>query len=113
MYISRNKSGMDNLQKMDLIANHCNAIVNRDSFMLRERFGVVGDQLQHIAQIGASIVMHKAGLRSGGGFVEAVCDNNLVSAAGRADSTKQTVLAYMAVTFADRWGNIEYESTKQ
>jgi len=104
---------MDNLQKMDLIAQHCNRIVNNDSFMLRERFGIIGDNLEHIAQIGASIVMHKAGLRTGGGFVEAVCNNDLVSAAGRADSVMQAVLAYVAITFADRWGNIEYESTKQ
>jgi hypothetical protein len=86
---------------IDSISSACNEIVRNDSEMLRWRFGVTQEELSHIAMIASSIVMHKKGIRNGGGFVEAVCSDSLTKSAGRADSTMQKVLAYMA-TFVDR-----------
>jgi hypothetical protein len=100
------------MDKIDSIIQYCNGIVNRDAVMLKTRFGVTNEELSHIAHIGASIVLNRTGLRPGGGFVEAVCENNLISASGRADSTMQKVLAYMAMTFASEYSNISYEATK-
>lgn len=41
----------------------------------------------HVIQIITSIMLHRDGLRPGGGFVEAVVSNNLRLAVGRADDT--------------------------
>ena len=41
----------------------------------------------HVIQIITSIMLHRDGLRQGGGFVEAVVNNNLHLAVGRADNT--------------------------
>jgi hypothetical protein len=40
----------------------------------------------------ASIMMHRDGVWQGGGFVEAVCDNDLYAAISRADNTSLTYL---------------------
>ena len=39
----------------------------------------------HIVDIIVSVMMHRDGLRQGGGFVEAICNNDLRGAIGRAD----------------------------
>jgi hypothetical protein len=40
----------------------------------------------HIIDIMISVMMHRDGVQTGGGFVTAVCNNDLVNAIGRADS---------------------------
>ena len=92
---------MQDQNTIDQIVSTCNEIVKNDSEMLRWRFGVTQEELSHIANIAHSIVLHKKGIRKGGGFVEAVCSDSLTKAAVRADSTMQKVLAYMA-SFVDR-----------
>lgn len=100
------------MDKINAIIEYCNNIVKRDDVMLKTRFGVTSEELSHISNIGASIVLNRIGARPGGGFVEAVCENNLIAASGRADSTMQKVLAYMAMTFASDYDRISYEATK-
>lgn len=39
----------------------------------------------HVIQIITSVMLHRDGLRNGGGFVQAVVDNNLHQALSRAD----------------------------
>lgn len=90
---------------IDKISAHCNEIVRRDEEMLKWRFQVVQNELEHIAGIGASIVLHKAGIRNGGGFVAAAVSNSLVDTALRADTVMQKVLAYMA-TFVEQADSI-------
>jgi hypothetical protein len=48
----------------------------------------------HIINIGRSILMHRDKVLGGGGFVTAVCQNDLVSAVQRADSVCQKNLSY-------------------
>jgi hypothetical protein len=45
-----------------------------------------------------SIMMHRDGVMSGGGFVEAVCDNKLVEAVSRADMDNLRVIKLLALT---------------
>lgn len=40
---------------------------------------------EHVIQIIASVMMHRDDLRAGGGFVQAVVENDLYMAVGRAD----------------------------
>lgn len=40
---------------------------------------------EHVIQIIASVMMHRDDLRPGGGFVQAVVENDLYMAVGRAD----------------------------
>lgn len=102
---------METKNVIEAIQTICNEIVKNDSEMLKWRFGVTQEELSHIAQISHSIVLHKYGLRSGGGFVQAVCKDSLSEAAGRADSTMQKVLGYMS-TFSDRAEAIYHEANK-
>ncbi len=41
----------------------------------------------HTIHLGASVLMNRDGIRPGGHFVEAICNNNLRDAVNRADST--------------------------
>ena len=41
---------------------------------------------QHIIDIIISVMMHRDGIQSGGGFVTSVCNNDLIGAISRADS---------------------------
>jgi hypothetical protein len=41
----------------------------------------------HVIQIMKSVMLHRDGLRPGGGFVQSVVENNLNLAVGRADDT--------------------------
>jgi hypothetical protein len=41
---------------------------------------------EHIIDIMISVMMHRDGVQSGGGFVTAVCNNDLVGAISRADN---------------------------
>jgi hypothetical protein len=40
---------------------------------------------EHIINVMASVMMHRDGIRIGGGFVKAVCENNLDECVSRAD----------------------------
>ena len=52
----------------------------------------------HNVDIMVSIMMHRDGIMSGGGFVEAVCDNKLVEAVSRADMDNLRVIKLLALT---------------
>lgn len=53
------------------------------------------EQGQHIVHIGTSILCTKWGIGyPGGGFVQAVVDNDLMNAVGRADSTNVKMLPF-------------------
>lgn len=41
---------------------------------------------EHIIDIIISVMMHRDGIQSGGGFVTSVCNNDLIGAISRADS---------------------------
>lgn len=90
---------MDKIKLEADIIVRCNERVKIDSPMLTERFGVVQDQLQHIARIGSNIVLQKAGLREETGFVKAVCDNDLVEAVKKSDFVLQSVMSYIVSVF--------------
>ena len=56
---------------------------------------MTSDQGQHIIQIGTSILCTKWGIGySGGSFVQAVVDNDLMAAVGRADGTNIKMLPF-------------------
>lgn len=42
---------------------------------------------EHVIQIMMSVMLHRDGIRTGGGFVQSVVDNNLDQAVSRADDT--------------------------
>lgn len=46
-----------------------------------------GETNPHVIRIIKSVMMHRDGVLSGGGFVEAVVNNDLRQAVGRADAT--------------------------
>jgi hypothetical protein len=52
----------------------------------------------HNVDIMVSIMMNRDGIMSGGGFVEAVCNNNLVEAVCRADMDNLRVIKLLALT---------------
>lgn len=58
-------------------------------------FPISDEEAKHIIRIAASIMMHRDGVLPGGGFVTAVCENNLNGAFNRADSTMIKALRYM------------------
>jgi len=43
------------------------------------------DISEHIVNVMISVMMHRDGVQIGGGFVEAICNNNLDEACSRAD----------------------------
>lgn len=45
------------------------------------------DQISHIKDISTSIVLERQGIRSGGGFVSAILNNDFEQIIGRADET--------------------------
>jgi hypothetical protein len=54
-----------------------------------------GEQVQHVIQIGTSILCTKWGIGyPGGSFVQAVVDNDLMAAVGRADGTNVKMLPF-------------------
>jgi len=56
------------------------------------------DVTKHNVDIMISIMMHRDGIMSGGGFVEAVCSNNLIEAVSRADMDNLRVIKLLALT---------------
>ena len=52
----------------------------------------------HNVDIMISIMMNRDGIMSGGGFVDAVCSNNLVEAVSRADGDNLRVIKLLALT---------------
>jgi len=56
------------------------------------------DVTKHNVDIMISIMMHRDGIMSGGGFVEAVCNNNLIEAVSRADMDNLRVIKLLALT---------------
>lgn len=95
---------MDNIVKVHEWAKK-KVYADRGSWRILLQF--TSEELDHIASIGASIVLHAASVRTGGGFVSAVCANDLSSACSRADSVNQRALAYLVNVFktpsADCW----------
>jgi hypothetical protein len=49
---------------------------------------------EHVVNCGTSILMTKWGICPGGGFAQAVVDNNLSEAFGRADSVNEDALKF-------------------
>jgi len=56
------------------------------------------DVTPHNVDIMISIMMHRDGIMPGGGFVEAVCNNDLVGAVSRADMDNLRVIKLLALT---------------
>ena len=56
------------------------------------------DVTKHNVDIIISIMMHRDGIMSGGGFVEAICNNNLIEAVSRADIDNLRVIKLLALT---------------
>lgn len=52
------------------------------------------DELEHIIEIGTSILCTKWDLLEGGSFVRAVVDNDLMKAVGKADETNVKALKF-------------------
>jgi hypothetical protein len=52
----------------------------------------------HVIQIMKSVMLHRDGLRPGGGFVQSVVENNLSLAVGRADKTCAKYLKEIVAT---------------
>ncbi len=44
------------------------------------------DVSEHIIDIIVSVMMHRDGVQNGGGFVNAICNNDLIAAITRADN---------------------------
>lgn len=55
------------------------------------------DEFKHIADIGASIMMQRDGVRPGSGFTTAVLKNDMYDAFSRADSTCERAMKFFAV----------------
>lgn len=53
---------------------------------------------EHNINVMISIMMHRDKLMMGGGFVESVCNNNLIDAVTKADSDNLRVLKLLALT---------------
>ena len=57
----------------------------------------VNDYSQHIVDIIVSVMMHRDGIMRGGGFVEAICNNDLRGALARADDECKQYLRVIAL----------------
>lgn len=82
----------DQIQKVrSLVEDYYNK-----SLQWAENIPVLSDQQkEHVIQIGTSILCTKWGVGyPGGSFVQAVVDNNLMEAVGRADSTNVKMLPF-------------------
>jgi hypothetical protein len=63
------------------------------------------DEINHIVKIIASVYMTKHNYQIGGGFVEAILDNNLSNAFSRADST--ILRAMRIIVYAKDYGQVK------
>ena len=59
------------------------------------------DDFNHVVSLAASVMMTRDEFLPGGGFVQAVVDNNLSEAIGRADST--ALIALKALVMTKMW----------
>lgn len=66
------------------------------NFSYPQRISFTEDELSHIYQIGASILMTKHGFQQGGHFVQAVVANKMSNAFNRADSTMIRAMRIMS-----------------
>ena len=57
-------------------------------------------EVNHVIQVGASVLMTKDGFQQGGSFVQAVVNNDLLGAVNRADSTMRKCLLFMTYLMA-------------
>ena len=60
---------------------------------------------EHNIDIMISIMMHRDKVKPGGGFVESVCNNNLIEAVTKADSDNLRVLKLLALTYKNCYIN--------
>lgn len=71
------------------------------------------DQKNHVIQIGTSILCTKWGIGyEGGGFVQAVVNNDLMGAVGKADGTNVKMLPFYCKLIYNTSLPIELQSTK-
>jgi hypothetical protein len=74
-------------------------------FAYPNRTSFTDSEINHVTDIVASIFMTKYGYRQGGGFVQAVIENNLSQAFSRADST--IVKALKIIVWANESGLVK------
>jgi len=74
-------------------------------FTYPNRASFSDSEINHVTDIVASIFMTKYGYRQGGGFVQAVIENNLSQAFSRADST--IVKALKIIVWANESGLVK------
>jgi hypothetical protein len=74
-------------------------------FAYPNRTSFTDSEINHVTAIVASIFMTKYGYRQGGGFVQAVIENNLSQAFSRADST--IVRALKIIVWANESGLVK------
>ena len=55
---------------------------------------ITGEDLEHISNIAASVMMTRDGILPGGSFVRAICDNDLHGAVHRADSVNVHMIPF-------------------
>jgi hypothetical protein len=87
-------------EQIKRISRHVNQKIDDWSRELGSDFNMLSriqESRQHIVQIGTSILCTKWGVgHPGGSFVQAVVDNKLTEAFGRADSTNKHCLEFYA-----------------
>jgi len=72
----------------DLLKNYTEAVENAYPKVKDIFIGELSiEEYIHTIQLGASVLMNRDGIRPGGHFAEAICNNNLRDAVNRADST--------------------------
>lgn len=69
-------------------------------------------EIDHIVQVGASVMMTRDNFLHGGSFVEAVVSNNLREAVNRADSVMKRSLVFMVYLNSHVRAELELEKSK-
>lgn len=70
------------------------------------------EDAEHVIRVGASVLMTRDGVLSGGSFVQAVVDNNLEAAVNSADSVMKKCLVFMTYLKSHVRAELEIESCK-
>ncbi len=60
---------------------------------------LTSEEETHIIDIATSVMLHRDSIRPGGGFVQAICNNDLKGAFDRADSTIVKSIRFMVNTY--------------
>lgn len=82
---------METVDQIKAVRNVVEAYLDKSS----ESWKYLGDERDHVINIGTSIMCTKWNIGyPGGGFVQAVVDNKLMEAVGRADSTSVKMLPF-------------------